>query len=74
MKIGKLEPNLYFSNKKVGYVFFNKPIYKIKILATCIKEFQPIKKSFTKPIKQILCQRIKKEKKYDIFKNVWFGE
>ena len=70
LRIGKLEFESYFSDKEVKYVFFDKPIDRIRVLAACINEFQPIKKSSKELVKQILCQCIENEKEYDAPKNV----
>lgn len=74
LKIGELEPNFYFSYEEIEYISLDKSIDRIEVLATYTNESQPAKKSFKKPVKQILRQRIEKEKKYTAFKNIQFGE
>ena len=74
LKIGELEPNFYFSYKEMKYISFDKSIDGIRVLATYTNESQPAKKSFKKPVKQILHQCIEKEKEYIAFKNVQFDE
>ena len=59
--IRELESNLYFSNKKLEYIFFNKTNDKIRVLAAYTNVFQSAKKSFKEPVKQILHQRIEKK-------------
>ena len=54
LRIEELELDLYFSNKKMEYVFVDKPIDKIEVLVACTNETQPAKKSCKEPVKQTL--------------------
>ena len=69
LRIGELEPDPYFSNKKIEYVFLDKPIDGIKVLAAYTNESQLAKTYSKEPVKQILHQRIEKEKEYAALKN-----
>ena len=70
LRMRELESDCYSSDKKIEYISLNKPIDGIKVLATRTNESQPTKKSFKEPVKQILHQRIEKEKEYAAFKNI----
>lgn len=70
LKITKLEPNLYFSNKKIEYVSLDKPIDKIEVLAACKNKSQLAKKLSKEPVKKILRQYIGEKKEYTAPKNV----
>lgn len=54
LRIREKELDLYFSDKKIEYVFLEEPIDRIKVLATYTNESQLAKKSSKEPIKQIL--------------------
>ena len=74
MRIRDLEPDPYFSDEEVEYVFLDAPIDGIGILAARTYQSQQAKELAKKPVKRILRRRIEKEKEYAAPKNVQFGE
>lgn len=73
LKIGEIDLKPDFFDEEAKYISLDKPI-KTRILTAYANQSKPTTESFKKPVKQILQQRIKKEKDYIVPKNVRFGK
>lgn len=73
LRIGKLESDPCFTDKKSECISLDEPI-ETEILAACNDEPKPPVGSSKEPVKRILCRHIQKEKEYATPKNVRFGE
>ena len=74
LKIGKLKPNSYFSDKEIKYISLDIPIDGIEVLTACTNQSQPTKELSKEFVKRILHQCIEKKKEYATPKNIWLGE